>query len=610
MWADTANRCPYKCKTRFFSTRKALKKRVLRRGYEQMVPLLRPMNRLALLALFAVLAGGCARSDLGERAASEVVKRAVEGEAEKAKSSARKIDNVKITKSRWAGTDAQGNKLWEMSARLIVTKEPGEGGNPRRATLSDATVKLYNAGQLESTFGAPLIEFFNGESGLRLAMTKGVRASNVGALGKDGVPIQIFAPRGDVDVNKRLANLSGGARVVRGAITVTGQTLRTQTDLARSTMSGNVVANAPDGKTNAKNAVFAWKENKLTANQVTFTRPGLTLTGAKLNADTAAEKGTLSGDVRAVTPDSKASAPNVAFDWKADTIRAPRATIARDGAQMQSARLQTDSKLKVATAQEVTIRKDGAVLKADSARGFEGLTKLSGQGVRVVRNGTTLVAARARANNWSASSGTIEGEGGVTATGEQGRVKAQSATWSGGENGDIVARGGVEIVSDGTTIVGARGTSDAAFQTATLSGDVRATLKDGSTLRAPQVRKNGEQIVASGGTTAQFKTSGELGLLTVKAPRVETTIAGQSARASGGVDLKSDGGATARAPSATYDRASQKIVTSGPVTYQDPKRGEITGKSLKADLKLQSAVIAGANAQANVNIFEDKKLFD
>ncbi len=575
------------------------------------------MNRFNSILLLAALAGGCARSDLGERAASEVVKSAIKEEGGKAKTSLQKIGNVKIEDGKLVGADAKGNPLWEVSAKLIVTKDQVQSGNPKRATLSDATVKLYREGKLESTFEAPLIEFFNTDKGLRLSMTKGVKASNTGALGKDGVPIQVAAPRGDVDVAKHLVALSGGARVVRGPITVTGQTLRTQTDLARSTLIGDVIATSPQGVTKAKDAVFAWKANRLVANGVTFikpgltlTKPGLTLTGDKLNADTAAEKGTLTGNVRAVAPDSSATAPSVDFDRKADVIRAANANLSREGAQMQAAQLQTDSKLKVANAQGVTIRKDGATLKADSARGFDGLKQLTGTQVVIVRDGTTLTAASAKANNWSASSGTITGSGGVTATNADGKLNAQSAVWSGGKDGQITAQGGVEIVSKGTTIRGARGTSDANLNVATLSGDVRATLKDGSTLRAPTVRKSGEQIVATGGTTAQFKTDGQLGLLTVKAPRVETTVGGQTARASGGVNLKSASGATATAPTATFDRKSQQVVASGGVKYYDPKMGTLNGKTLRANLRLQSAVMDHGDGQISGNLFGGKGLFN
>ena len=566
------------------------------------------MNRFTSIVLLAALAGGCARSDLGERAASEVVKSAVKEEAGKAKSSLQKIGNFRIEDGIFVGSDAKGNLLWEVSAKLTLSKDKVQSGNPKRATMSGAKVKLYREGKLESTFEAPLIEFFNPDEGLRLSMTKGVKASNVGALGKDGVPIQVVAPRGDVDVAKRLVSLSGGARVVRGPITVTGQTLRTQTDLARANLVGDVVAKSPQGETRAKDAIFAWKANKLVANGVTFIRPDLTLTGDKLSADTAAEKGTLTGNVRAVAPDSSATAPSVDFDWKADVIRAANANLSREGAQMQTAQLQTDSKLKVADAQGVTIRKDGAILKAASARGFDGLKQLTGTRIVIVREGTTLTAASAKAENWSASSGTVTGSGGVTATNKDGKLNAQNAVWSGGKDGQISAQGGVEIFSNGTVIRGARGTSDANLNVATLSGDVRATLKDGSTLRAPAVRKSGEQIVASGGTTAQFKTQDQI--LTVKAPRVETTVGGQTARASGGVHLKSSSGATATAPTATFNRQSQQVVASGGVKYTDPKMGTLNGKTLRANLRLQSAVMDKGSAQINSDFFGNKGLFN
>ncbi len=568
------------------------------------------MNRFLPFALLAVFAGGCARSDLGERAASQVVKAAVEGQAKVAKDSMKSIGEAKMKGGTLTGADAKGNKVWEMSAKLIEIKDSGDGGTPNRANFTDARFKLFREGKLESTFDAPLIEFFRTGDGLRLAMRKGVRATNVGALGKEGVPIAVSAPRGDVDVKKRLVNLSGGAKVERGKIVVTGQTLRTQTDLARSQMSGDVVAKSPQVITKAKNAVFAWKANKLTANGVTFAKDDLTLTGAKLVADTAAEKGTLSGDVRAQTPDSSATAPNVNFDWKADIIRAPRATVSHGGAQMQTGALQTDSKLKVGNAQNISIAKNGATLQAASAQGFDGLSRLTGTRVTVVRDGTTLVAARAKADNWSAKSGTIEGTGGVRASNKDGRMKANNAVWSGGENGQITANGGVEIVSDGTTIQGARAVSDAQFNVATMSGDVRAKLDDGSTLAAPQVRKSGQQIVATGGTTARMKTSGELGVLTIKAPRVDTTIGGQTARASGGVNLKSASGVTATAPKATYNRKSETVVASGGVLYHDPKRGTINGKTLTANLKLESAQMTGVQGQSSVSFFDGKSLFE
>ncbi len=568
------------------------------------------MNRLFPFVLLAVFAGGCARSDLGEEAASQVVKTAVEGEAAKAGESMKSVGKAEMKGGKLTGADAKGNKLWELSAQLMQTNELGKGDVPKRAVFTQANIKLFRAGRLESTFSAPLIEFFNADDGLRLAMRQGVRATNVGALGKDGVPIAVSARRGDVNVGKRVVSLAGATKVVRGKITATGQTLRTQTDLARSEMSGNVVATSPQGTTRAKSAVFAWKENRLNANVVTFTRDDLVLTGTRLVADTAAQKGTLSGDVRAQTPTSRASAPSVGFDWSADSIRAPRATFTRDGAQMQTGALQTDSHLKIGSAQDIIIQKDGATLKAASAQGFGNLSQISGTRVTVVRDGTTLTAARARANNWSARGGTIEGAGGVTAINKDGRMTAPTAVWSGGENGQISASGGVEIVADGTTIRGARAVSDAKFNVATLSGDVRARLDDGSTLNAPKVNKSGKQIVASGGATAQMKNGGELGLLTIKAPRVETTIGGQTARASGGVNLKSASGAAATSSQAIYNRATKTVVASGGVTYRDPQRGELKGETLTTDLKLKNSRMTRVQAQSSGDLFDGKSIFD
>lgn len=594
-----------------------------------------------LLALFALSASGCSRSDIGSKAASDVVKKTVENEAEKAKGTLAHIGKVKMVGELIGSDPATGAPLWKLKAdKIETTEQTPDGLMPRRAVLTGAKVELYRAGKLESTFNAPLIEFSNGETGLRLLMPSGVRASNLGALGKDGVPISITAPRGDVDVTGRLAALSGGATVVRGPITVTGQTLRTQTDLARSTLSGDVIAVSPQGKTRAKTATFAWKANRLSASNVVFTREDLTLSGAKLDADTASQKGTLSGDVRAKTSDSAASAPAASFDWKADAITSANATLTRAGATLQAAQLRTDSHLVAASASGLTIKQDGATLRAASADGFDGLARLNGrdvfivqngatlrassaqatnwsqpngevngQNVTVVREGTTLKAPRAKATGWSKDAGTFVGQGGVLISNARGTGRANSATWTGGKFGQIVARGGVEIRADGSVLRGERGQSDADFNNATLTGNVNADLQDGSKLRAPKLEKRGENLVASGGATAQLITP-KNGKLNLSAPRVETTLSGQTARASGGVQLKTADGARASAPVATYNRATEKVTATGGVTYSDPARGVIKGESLSADLRLQSAVIQGVKAQSNSDVFVGKGLFN
>ena len=615
------------------------------------------MNRYWPVILLPVLAGGCARSDLGRRAAQDIVNQDVTAKVKGATKGATKgIEKVEGQTLSFLGSNpTTGAPLWKLSAAKLTTQQAGDGGLPRRGTLEQGVVQLYRNGQLESTFTAPLIEFSKGEAGLRLSMPRGVNASDAGALIKpniksDGetadkikVDISASAPRGDIDVNKRLVTLSGGARVVRGPITVTGQTLKTQTDLGRAAISGAVVATSPQGTTRADSAVFAWKTNRMSARKVTFTGKDVTLSGAKLEADTALNKGALSGDVRARNKDgATARAPRAAFDWKADQISAPDATFARAGATLRAARIVTDSRLKLASAGDIVASKDGATLRAASARGFDGLDTLRGQDVRIeragatlraasadarnwslpsgvvsgndvmiVREGTTLRAARGTARDWSETGGVFEGVGGVTVTSARGRARADSATWTGGQNGRIAARGGVEIRADGSVLRGARGDSDAGFRNATLSGDVRADLKDGNTVRAPQVRKSGDDIVATGGAVAQLKTGGQLGLLTLRAPRVETTISGQSALASGGVKMKSAEGATASADRATYERATHKVTATGNVIYNDPKKDlSSSGTSLQADLKLQSAVILGARAQASEKLFDGKSLFD
>ncbi|BCM90757.1 LPS-assembly protein LptD [Abditibacteriota bacterium] len=612
------------------------------------------------------LVGGCSQKSSVSEAERAQFQNELKDEAKRGASSMKGLSEATVKGGQIEIGDAQGRPLWRVAAKELKSQGETRNGVPKSAVLTTASATLFRAGKPESSFQADTINLFNSPKGVRLQMTGKVIAVSKSML---GAPIEVRAPRADVDVTKRTLAASGGVSAKRGDITLQTPELTGQTSL--QTLGCKTATILSRGTTvRGQNALFNWKTNRLSAQKVTATRDKLTMSGQKLEADTAAQRGVLTGQVQAKSPRGSASGPRLEFNWKNDRIFVPNALFQGQDARVQTAALTTDSKLRVTNAQNVRIERDGAVLTVRSARGLENLSSLSGSGVTFSRGALRIEAGSAQTNNWSKDSGSIQASGGVFARTNQGTLRARSATWSGNaENGSVSASGGVQINAQGGTLRGSRGQSDAKFQNAVLTGSVNgnlrdgtriragqlekhgetyvasrgasatlpdgtlvtagrvegsgqnavatggatATLRDGTHLRANRVEKRGTKVVATNGATATLRANGSLGRVTVTAARVEGDTSATRVVASGGVVLRAQNGTVVRAPHAVYERGTGKITATGGVSIVDPVRHfSQTGESLVADLNLKQVTVespTNVHGQGQTNTLTGKGLF-
>lgn len=587
---------------------------------------------------FLILLGAGCNSKAPD-APREELQKAVKNEAKDAEKSFSGLSGSVVKNGELQGGDAQGRPLWKLAAREIRASGDLSGGAPKSATLLDASATLFRAGSEEIVLRAQKIQMFQTPAGLRLQLGGKVVAKSRSLI---GAPVEIMAPRADVDVAKRLISASGGVVARREKIEVRGPNLRAQTSLSRADFPSGASVQTLDGKIDSKSAIVDWKTRKLSAKTVVATRQNTVLRGQLLNADGIFERGILSGNVVLSAQNGAAKAPRVDFDWKRDRIFAQNASFAGEGAILKAASLRTDSNLHVADATNFEIRKNGAILRAQSAQGFDKLNRLKAQNVVLTRADIEISATSADATNWDSKAPKIVASGGVLArrdgvtvranraiwTGNaqngvleasenvrlqspRGNVRADRAIWRGNaRKGQISATGNVILSADSSNVSGQKLQSDAKFENAILSGEVRGKLRDGTTLRAPKIEKIGEKFVASSGASAILPSKTGFGSVEMRAARVEISNNGQIARATGGVRLKSQSGATASAPSAIYNRKTGKITASGGVQFSDPARGlRQSGESLVADLGLKSAEILNVQGQGT-KIFEGQSLFD
>lgn len=510
----------------------------------------------AAVALFPLFLAGCARqgpATTEERTAlQQQARREVAQVGQSAgQGAAKSLAGARLSGGQIQIGDAQGRPLYRIAAREIRALGGKATGSLAGALALDARATLFKAGQSESSFKADTIQLFNDPKGARLQMTGRVVATSQRVA---GASVEVSAPRADVDVVKRLLVASGGCLAKRGVLTLKTPQLRGQSSL--ETLScGDALVLAPNVQVKAKTALFNWKANRLRAQTVSATRPGLRLSGARLDADTLASRGTLTGGVSAQGQNGVARGPRLDFNWKSDRLFVPDATFQSQGATAHIAALTTDSKLRVTDAQQVRIQQNGATLTARSARGFESLSRLSASGVVVVRGDLRIEANRAQVRDWSKSGGTVIGSGGVVARNRAGTVSASGATWTGdAQNGRISASGGVLIRSEQGTLRGQNATSDARFQDADLSGSVSGTLRDQTQLRASRVQKRGEQYIASGRASAKLPDG-----TSFRATRVEGS--GQNAVATGGASGQLPDGTSFQAP--RVEKRGDLVVASG-----------------------------------------------
>lgn len=512
-----------------------------------------------------------------------------------------------------SGGDAQGRPLWKLSAKTIRAAGGllnGSANNAlKTATLTTASATLYRAGKAESTLQAPQIVLFYLPQGVRLQLSKGVKGTTEGTWAGQRGAVHIAAPRADVDVKKQLLSASGGVTMTQGALKITAQTLHTQTSLQSAQLQGKVRAtSAQGGQIEAKSALYNWKTNQVSARSVSALREGTRLSGDVLNADTDATKGVLTGHVVARSAQGEASAPRLDFNWKRDQISAREAIFHSSQGTLRAGNLVTDSKLRLSSAQNLVAQSDGAILHAASATGFNGLSQLDARGLDFQRADLRFTAPSGQARKIG-SKWVLQAQNGARGANAQGQISAPRVTWD--ENrARVDASGGVSLKKDGATLQGQNLSSDTQFQNATLTGQVRGVMKDGSVLTAQTLEKRGDKLLARRGATAQLKTSGSLGVLFLHGAQIEAPADGSSAVASGGVTFKSATGATARAPRATYNRARNLVIATGGVDFFDPARGLRThGDTLIYDLKTNQATLSDTRGQGSLKLFEGKKLF-
>ena len=623
---------------------------------------MKPTFGLSLFSL-ALCFAGCAQKSSVSDAERAQFQSELKNEAKRGAESVQGLDGAKVRGGQIEIGDAQGRPLWRVEAKEMSAQGQGDNGAPKTATLTDASATLFTAGQPESSFKAKTILLFNSPSGVRLQMKGQVVASSKTLA---GAPVELRAPRADVDVAKKTLAASGGVLVKRGDIALQTPELTGQTSL--QTLQCKTATVVSRGATmRAGNTRFNWKTNRLQAQNVTATREKTTLSGQTLNADTAAQSGTLTGAVQAKAPNGSATGTRLDFNWKNDRIFVANATFQGREATVRTAALTTDSHLKVTNAQNVRVEQNGAVLTLKSARGLENLATISGSGVVFSRADMRIEAGAATTRDWSKDSGVIQASGGVFARTAQGTLRAQNASWSGNaQNGMLSASGNVRLTAPDGTLSGARGQSDAQFQNATLSGNVNgtlrdgtriragqlekrgqnfvasrgasaklkdgtlvsanrvegsgdnatatggasATLKDGTRIRANRVEKRGESVVASGGASATLQKRGSLGRVQVTAANVEGDTSASRVVASNGVVLRAQNGTTVRAPEAIYERATGKITATGGVSLVDPVRHlSQTGSSLVADLAMKEVTISDVNGRGRTDVLSGKGLF-
>jgi lipopolysaccharide assembly outer membrane protein LptD (OstA) len=635
-----------------------------------------PSLRLFAVGVLALLLGGALSGCGGARdedEARQTAKQQIESDAGEAKKQVDALKGATMQGGELSGGDAQGRPLWRISAKEIrvfnqpaadagktnsdkAKKHNGDADSaqfdkqvaklsaqPRRAELKEARAMLYKEGKLDATFVAPRVVVNYTPDGARILMVGGISAKSEGGwAGKRGV-VTMHAPRAEVNVKTRKVWASGGVHLTQGTgqdrILASSSQMQAETGLKTTRLIGTVKADSSDGQFSAQEAAWNWETHHASARgDIVATHDKTTITGAQLEADSDTGSGTLSGGVRAVGEQGKASAASVHYDWKKHTLLASGGVLLDKGdATLQSGQLATDDKFNSAIASGgVTLKKGDATLRASrvstqgkgetaTAAGSVVLVKGDAQisaatatatnlgqknsvvvasgDVRLHRSDLTITANRAQATGLQDKSTLrVVASGDVYAKSKDGAVRAGSATWGGGR---IIASNGVTLYRDGHRLSGSRLICDDQFTHATLSGSISGQLAKGGTISAKQMTyRKGQGVVATGGVAAR---RGELRL---RADNMTATPDGNHLLLTGHVVVTNAEGASISAPEVRYDRVAQKVYASGDVYLHDPKRGlRQRGRKLVADLKLNKATLTDVSGSGKMEVFKDKKLF-
>ncbi|HEX8833040.1 MAG TPA: LPS export ABC transporter periplasmic protein LptC, partial [Abditibacteriaceae bacterium] len=287
--------------------------------------------RVLLAGAFAVgVLAGC-RPKSAEDQARETIEQKSAAAKQTAKSTLQEFGEILSKDAALSGHDEKGRFLWSVGAREIrVRDEKTEGGKttPRTAQLTDARATLYRAGKPESTFRAAKINLVYAPQGVTLALSGGVSMQTSGAMFSGNAiasrgPVKMQTPTLDIDVKARRIRATQGVQLQQAKTVVTARTLAADSGLAVANIGGGIKAVAPDGQLEATQAVWKWGEGRAVATgNIKVSREGTVLTSTRLDADTNAARGTLSGDVRAVSGKGQARAARLNYDWKRGIIEA------------------------------------------------------------------------------------------------------------------------------------------------------------------------------------------------------------------------------------------------------------------------------------------------
>ena len=562
-------------------------------------------------------------SGCNSRAPQDMVRDQAKKVVEQNKDALQDFGTITTKNSKLIGNDAKGRPLWMLQFQVGQihngkTDENGKAIEPRHGDLNNASAALYREGQPETTFRASKIVFTDTPKGLVMTMSGAVQAHTAASKAKAGAPVDLKTEHVQVDVNTRQLHTDSPVTMTQGQTVVTAQKLAADTALTLARVSGGIVANSPQGRIVAQNAVWSWGKGRAQATgNVVVSRDQTRLTGQTLDADANGARGSLSGagGVSATSPQGQARAQRVLYDWRAGAVSVVGdVSMQKDGATLRAAQIDSDDKLNHAQARgSVVLTRGDATVTAERLEAFDRMTRVvasrgatmkrpnetlrandatiwldekravASGGVTLTRNDGTLTADRAQ--YWS-DSGRATASGNVLIHRQNATLKADSADyWS--KDGRAVGNGDVTLVRNDVTIVAnhveAANISNAAQTRIVATGDVRARTKDG-TMRGQRVTWNGKNAVATGGVSLQ--KSGNV----LNGQRLETDAKFGTALLSGGVSGSLVNGSTFSANQMRWNRVLDNRVL--------PNNGRIAARG-GVVLRKQGVVLRGANLDAS-----------
>ncbi|HEY0075889.1 MAG TPA: LPS export ABC transporter periplasmic protein LptC [Abditibacteriaceae bacterium] len=554
-----------------------------------------------------------------------------------------------------SGNDNQGRPLWTIGAEKIESQS--EEGSELKATLTGAHATLYREGVPETTFRSGKMQLTrDANEKVHLTLSGGVTAKTAAQAIAQAAKsakrplrsasfgtVQMQARSAEIDVTARRLVAKNGVTLTQGegarTVKLTAPRLTADIGLANAQLSGGIKATVPQGNFAAPSALWNWKEHRLSASGgVTAIHENTTLSGARLDADTSGKIGTISGDVRIKAPQGQAHAGSVSYNWGTGRLNARGGvTLTKNNGSLRAGSIECDDKLQNAVARgDVTLQSEGVRLTAQSVSASQGFSRAGANGgVTISKEDVTLRATRidswdnfARAEalgavhltkgNTSLRAGQATvfnrgtravASGGVTLVQGNLLLKANRAQASNlNQKGalQVSANGGITFKQNDLTVsagrVEATNADSETKRRIVASGGVRAQNARG-VVHAARVTWGGGKIEARGGVRARRSD------LHLSADKFDGDDKGHQAVLTGHVQVKHANGATLQAPSARYDKASNKVFASGGVVYKDGRGSVMRGQSLVANLNLEQAEITNVKGTISMPALKGKELF-